>query len=120
MYLPRSMQKLKLTSKLLTAFFAVGLIPFAIITSVALNQAGKSLSKQAFGQLLSLRDAKKSQVESYLQTMKDQILTLSKDRMIVDAMYQFTRDFASFTRENDLDVQKNWRASKKIGNLLQR
>jgi methyl-accepting chemotaxis protein len=106
MYLPRSMQKLKLTSKLLTAFLAVGLIPFAIITSVALNQASKSLSKQAFGQLLSLRDVKKSQVESYLQTMKDQILTLSEDRMIVDAMYQFTRDFASFTRENDLDAPK--------------
>jgi methyl-accepting chemotaxis protein len=100
------MQKLKLTSKLLMAFLSVGLIPFAIITVVALNQANNALSNQAFGQLLSMRDVKKGQVESYLQTMKDQILTLSEDRMVVDAMYQFSRDFLSFARENDLDAKK--------------
>lgn len=106
MHLPNVLKKLKLRSKLLIAFFSIGLIPFFIITSVVLNQASKSLSKQAFGQLLSLRDVKKSQVESYLKTMKDQIITLSEDRMIVDAMYQLTRDFGTFAKENNLDSGK--------------
>ena len=106
MHLPKVLTKLKFRSKLLIAFFSVGLIPFFIITSVALNQANKSLSRQAFGQLLSLRDAKKSQVEFYLKTMKDQIITLSENRMIVDAMYQLTRDFGTFVKENNLDSSK--------------
>ena len=106
MHLPKVLKNLKFRSKLLIAFFVVGLVPFFIITSVALNQANKSLTKQAFGQLLSLRDAKKSQVESYLQTMKDQIITLSEDHMIVDAMSQLTRDFRVFVKENNLDSGK--------------
>jgi methyl-accepting chemotaxis protein len=106
MQLPTVLKMTTLRSKLLFAFLAVGLIPFVIITIVALNQAGKALSNQAFGQLLSLRDAKQSQVEAYLQTMKDQIITFSEDHMIVDAMAHFKRDAAAFMKENDITSNK--------------
>ena len=102
MHLPKALQKLKLRSKLLTSFLAVGLVPFAIITFMAIIQANRALNKQAFGQLLSMRDVKKAQVETYMQTMKDQIITFSEDHMIVDAMTQLSRDFMAFTRENNL------------------
>ena len=102
MHLPNVLKKLKLRSKLLIAFFSIGLIPFFIITSVVLNQASKSLSKQAFGQLLSLRDVKKSQVESYLKTMKDQIITLSEDRMIIEAMKALIQDLRHWIRNWEL------------------
>jgi methyl-accepting chemotaxis protein len=105
---------LKLKSKFLVAYLAVGLIPFAIITYISFDQAQKALSKQAFGQLLSMRDVKKAQSENYLQTMKNQIITFSEDLMIVDAMSQLSKDFALFTKENNLGPKEIGELRKKL------
>jgi len=91
---------MKLKAKLLAAFLAVGIIPFAILAVVALNQAGKALSKQAFDQLESMRDVKKGELERYLQTIEDQAITFSEDRMIVEAMSKFDYAYDAFMDEN--------------------
>ncbi len=93
-------KKMKLRAKLLAAFLAVGVIPFAILAVVALNQAGSALSKQAFSQLVSIRDIKKSQIERYLQTVMDQAVTFSEDRMIVEAMNKLDYGYDSFVADN--------------------
>ena len=77
---------LKLKAKLLSAFLAVGIVPFTILAVIALNRADNALSKQAFDQLVSVRDIKKFQIQRYLQTIADQAVTLSGDRMIMEAM----------------------------------
>jgi methyl-accepting chemotaxis protein len=55
----------KLGTKLVMAFLAVGLIPFAVVGVTSLMKAGGSLSVQAFGQLESVREIKKTQLEQY-------------------------------------------------------
>ncbi len=56
---------MKLGTKLLVAFLSVGLIPFAIVSLFAVNNASDALSKQAFGQLESVRGIKKAQIERF-------------------------------------------------------
>ena len=97
-------KKMKLKSKLLTAFLSVGIIPFAILALVALDKAGSALHKQAFDQLVSMRDVKKAQIENYLQTVKNQAITLSEDRMIVDAMTKLEYGYDTFIDENHWDA----------------
>ena len=94
-------KQLKLKAKLLMTFLAVGIIPFAILAVVALHRADDALSKQAFAQLVSMRDVKKSQVERYLQTVQNQAITLSEDRMIVEAMTKFDFAYDAFMGENN-------------------
>jgi methyl-accepting chemotaxis protein len=67
---------------------------------IALHQADTALYDQAFAQMQSMRDVKKGQVLHYLQTIKDQALTFSEDRMIVMAMSHFSHAFESFQSEN--------------------
>jgi len=93
-------KKMKLKAKLLVAFLCVGIIPFAILAVIALNQAGSALSKQAFAQLESMRDVKKGELQRYLQTIEDQAVTFSEDRMIVEAMSKFDYAFEGFIDEN--------------------
>jgi methyl-accepting chemotaxis protein len=93
-------KKLKLKAKLLAAFLTVGIIPFAVLAVVALNQAGNALTNQAFNQLVSMRDVKKAQIERYLQTVYNQVVTLSEDRMIVNAMAQLDFAHDNFLNEN--------------------
>lgn len=99
-------KQLKLKHKLLLSFLAVGVIPFGVFATVALNRASNALSLQAFNQLESLRDVKKGQVEDYLNSIKNQIITFSEDRMIIDAMTQFTESYEAFMEENDISVDK--------------
>lgn len=56
---------MKLGTKLLFAFLAVGIIPFAIIGITSLTKASSALDKQAFGQLESVRGIKKAQIEKF-------------------------------------------------------
>jgi methyl-accepting chemotaxis protein len=92
--------KRSLKLKLLIAFLCVGIIPFAIMAIVALQKADTALHDLAFDQMKGMRDVKKDEVTRYLQTIKDQALTLSEDRMIVSAMADFSKAFASFESDN--------------------
>ncbi|PIE34775.1 hypothetical protein CSA56_06755 [candidate division KSB3 bacterium] len=55
----------KIRTKFSIALLAVGLVPFLFIGIVALLISSQALSKQAFGQLESLREVKKTQLKRY-------------------------------------------------------
>lgn len=58
---------MKLGTKLLVSFLAVGILPFAIIALISLNKSSKALSQQAFHNLEAVHAIKKSQIESFSQ-----------------------------------------------------
>jgi len=103
---------MKLKSKLLVAFLCVGIIPFLIIATFSLNKMSTSLSIQIFSKLVSIRDIKKNQVEQYMQTIKNQVITFSEDYTVIEAMTKMGRAFDTFIKDNgwkpkDLIEQRN-------------
>jgi len=96
---------LSLKAKLLIAFLCVGVLPFAAMTLLSLNKANSALHHQAFAQMQSMRQVKKGQVERYLETVKNQILTFSENSMTIMAMTQFSRAFDSFQSENGINPE---------------
>ncbi len=58
-------KKMKLGTKLLAAFLAVGVIPFAVVGLIALMESSDALTDQAYGQLEAVRGIKKAQIENY-------------------------------------------------------
>jgi len=95
-------KNMKLGTKLLISFLAVGVIPFTVIGIISLTKSSNALKKQSFAQLESIRDVKKNEVTRYFQTVKDQMLTFSENRMIIEAMQQFESAFDDFTTENGI------------------
>ena len=63
-------RNVKLSVKLIVAFLVVGVIPFAVIGVTSLLKSSEALSKQTFGQLESLREIKKAQIENYFEQRK--------------------------------------------------
>lgn len=61
---------MKLGSKLLAAFLAVGIIPFAIIGIISLTKSSTALSNLAFNQLEAVREIKKAQIEQFFEERK--------------------------------------------------
>lgn len=104
------MRTLSLQAKLLMAFLSVGIIPFAVMAITSLYKAEVALHEQAFAQMESMRDVKKGQVLHYLQSIKDQAITFSESKTIIEAMEEFSSSFKVFTSENSI-------TSSDIGNF---
>ncbi len=69
-------KKMKLGTKLLIAFLAVGIIPFAAIGIVSLVKSSNALSTSAFDQLEGVRGIKKNQIESFFEERKGDMSVL--------------------------------------------
>lgn len=64
------------------------------------------LRKEAFDKLTAVREVKRQAVERYFHTIEDQIITLSEDGMVVEAMRQFSKSFKNFRNENNLTSEQ--------------
>jgi len=70
MRLLKGTRKMKLRTKLLTAFLSLGIIPFAIIGIISLTTSTRALSEQAFSKLEGIRELKKVQIENFFTERK--------------------------------------------------
>jgi len=68
---------MKLKAKLLFTFLAIALTPMILVSFIASYIASGTIEKQAFSQLVSVREIKKSQIESYFAERKGDIEVLS-------------------------------------------
>ena len=59
------MKKMKLSTKLLVAFLAVGVLPACVIGLLALNKSSSALEEQSYNALIGMRDVKRAQIESF-------------------------------------------------------
>ena len=94
---------MSLKMKLLIGGIALAVIPLLIgtitVEVVATNIGRDAIEEQAENRLIGVRDIKKSQIESYFTTIKNQVLTFANDRMIIDATKKFNSDFYRFREE---------------------
>jgi len=90
-------------TKLITISSALAIIPLItsviILESLSTNTASNALETAAENQLISIRDTKKTQIEDYFGAIRNQVLTFSNDRMIIDAMRQFKATFKKVTTD---------------------
>lgn len=93
-------KNLRLVYKFILTFLLSGILPLIVVSAISLDNAQSSLSIQAYNQLISIRDIKKNQVERYLQTLSDQMITFSEDRMVIEAMREFRGSYDHFSDEN--------------------
>ncbi len=68
---------LKIRAKLLLIFLIVGLVPVLFIGQISLSQSSASLKDQAFAQLVSMREVKKSQIDGYFNRAFNDIRILA-------------------------------------------
>ncbi len=108
--------KLNLKLRLFVAFAAIGLTPFLFVALISLNQMEDAMSELNDDRLVSLREGKAREIESYFESIRKQVLTFSQNRMIVDAMRGFSSAFSDFKKESTLpntetqyeSVRKYW------------
>lgn len=99
------------------AIFAVALTSVPLILTgvstiaVTTNVGEKILGDVASNKMMTLRDTKKSQVEDYFHTIENQVLTMSNDTMVIDAMKAFKDGYDQYSSEagggaQDIDAKR--------------
>ena len=95
--------KLSIKARILILLAAVAIVAAGISSFVGYRIARQSLETQAFNKLTALREMKAGQVEDYFRQIADQVVTLSEDRMIVEAMKAFKTAFQQIDQELRID-----------------
>ena len=79
----------------------------AVVTALSLGtmaavsyQLGvRTLEAEATARITAVRELKARQIEAYFQTIRDQLVTMSEDRMVVDALREFSASASTVADE---------------------
>lgn len=91
---------------LIASMLLAGLVPLISMGVYSQHATKQALSEQSFNQLTSLRSVKKGKIENYLQKINDQVLTLSENRMTIDAVKQFKEGFNNLASDLKLTADQ--------------
>ncbi|MBX2869781.1 MAG: HAMP domain-containing protein [Acidiferrobacterales bacterium] len=87
----------------LGSLISVGAVAY-LIASVSEKAARESLTELSQNSLVSIRNSRQEQVESYFKTIRGQLATYSNNRMIINAAKDFSREFANIGAESEQNL----------------
>lgn len=91
---------LSIKSKLQLMLLIASLGAILIVGYLSWSTARGILTERIFNQLTSVRASKADQIESYFNTLPNQIETLCENRMVVTAMTEFAQEFAQLKQRS--------------------
>ncbi|WP_317898061.1 methyl-accepting chemotaxis protein [Aurantibacillus circumpalustris] len=78
-------KNLKIKTKIAVVMAILVLLNTLILGWVSYSSSRKSLEQSVFSQLISVKATKKKAIEQYFESMESLVLSLSRDKMVVDA-----------------------------------
>lgn len=84
---------LKLRGKILVTMLSLSLSPIIVLAVIQAVQTSQVLETKSLDQLVSVRDLKKANIEAYLGTIENQIESMARNRMVVEAAAFMTPQF---------------------------
>jgi len=85
--------------KVLLFALLLALVPIVLggigISYFSITQSQESLQEAAANQLAISRDARKSEIETYFTSLRNELVTASRNLMVTEAMTEFTQAFNS-------------------------
>lgn len=97
--------KLNISKKLTACFFGAGILILAATQIASQIIARNALLDEATNRLDGLRAVKHAEIVRYFEGIRDQVLTFSEDRMVVDAMMRLPALRHQFLSQNNLEGQ---------------
>lgn len=109
--------KMNLSTKTISLFIIGGLVPLIAIGILSYYSSSKALEKQAFNQLVSVRNIKQVFIDDWFTKRKSDAITLARNEMAINAVKEFKKAFYELGAEKvrELYITKNpFPAGKKL------
>jgi PAS domain S-box-containing protein len=91
-------RKIKIATKLLFVTVTVTVLVIVVSGILAISGSKSALRSEAFNKLTAVREMKSQQIEDYMSIIRGQVVTMSEDRMVIEAMHAFREDFGAIQR----------------------
>ena len=85
--------------KLLFLLLLLSVTTFAVTGTIAYIKYQTALKRDVTNQLIGVTRSKRSQIESYYQSVHNHVETLSEDRMFIDAMREFRDSYRKLNKK---------------------
>ena len=85
--------KFKIGTKLLLVTVTITVLVILVSGVLAILDSKSSVREQAVNHLVAVRDMEGQQIEDYLRLIRGQAITMSENRMVVEAKREFRSDF---------------------------
>ena len=82
-------KKMKFRTKLILLFLFVGLVPVVLLGYLNFHYARKMMERQAINQLISLREDRKAQIQSFFKHLRLDAEMLSDHRLLKDILSEY-------------------------------
>ncbi len=99
---------------MLIAFIAIAIVAVGVTGFIGFTIAGNALQEESFNKLTAVREMKANQIEDYFQQISGQVVTLSEDRMIVEATKAFDDSYREIDSELDRSQEEVGEAANKL------
>jgi serine phosphatase RsbU (regulator of sigma subunit) len=109
---------MKIGVKLTITFFAIAAIAMFVTGAVSFINAKSTLKEESFNKLTAVREMKASQITSYFDQIRDQLISLSEDPSMIEAMKGFKKGFYSIDEELANDETKVKTAREHINQYI--
>ncbi len=93
-------KRFNVKSKLMIILVGVSLGSILIVSFLSWERSRTNLREAIRNQLTSIRFARANQIESFFENLKSHVETLSEDRMVIEAMIEFNREFDKLNNPN--------------------
>jgi serine phosphatase RsbU (regulator of sigma subunit)/anti-sigma regulatory factor (Ser/Thr protein kinase) len=108
-------KNLKIGVKILIILSSVAIVAVGINGYIGYTAAKTSLEEESFNKLTAICEMKANQIENYFEQIRNEVITFSEDRMIIDAMKAFKEGFRKIDTELGLgEDQRNDMKSKVV------
>jgi methyl-accepting chemotaxis protein len=100
------LRKMKMRTKFMTVFLAVGIIPFAAIGLISKLSAGHELETQAYRQLITVREMMKKQVKHYFDGAFQEMMIFARSRDVSEFLLRLAsyHEATHVERDSPFDV----------------
>lgn len=99
---------MNLKARLTIGAVIIALVPLVVssvfIGTSSVNSSRQVMEAQAQRQLTAIRDITADNIQVYFRTIRNQALTLSNNRMIIDSMKEFKRAYSNYLEEVNPDT----------------
>ncbi len=104
---------MKIGIRLTVTFFIIAALAMIVTGTISYMNAKKTLKAESFNKLIAVREMKADQITSYFYQIKDQLLALSEDPFIAEAMLGFTKGYYNI----DSEINKPGQLTKSATNI---
>jgi methyl-accepting chemotaxis protein len=112
---------MKINTKMIIGGGFLSVIPVVVsgifLANIAINESRISIEEDAKQSLIAIRDITATKIISYIETIENEVISLSENLMVIDAMSEFSASFTLYT--NDLSSDDIAKRKSSVDNYYQ-